>query len=55
MNTQRLIDFVKSVGTRLLLVVLALILLLIVASRDVEFDLEQQQLTNETQTETTGK
>ncbi len=55
MNTQRLIDFIKSVSVRLVLIVLALILVLIVASRNVEFNLEQELLTNQTQTETTGK
>ncbi len=42
MGVAQLIEFIKMVAQRLLVIVLAVILVMLVASRNVEFELEQQ-------------
>ena len=51
MGVTQLIEFLKTVGMRALVIVLAVILVMLVASRNVEFELEQETLAQQTQVE----
>lgn len=51
MGVAQLIAFMKEAGKKVLVIVLAVILVLLVASRNVEFELEQQALQEQIQTE----
>jgi len=47
----KLLEFINIVAKRALVIVLAVILVMLVASRNVEFELEQQALQEQIQTE----
>lgn len=47
MGVKQLIGAVKEAGLRIAVIMLALILAMIVASRNVEFELEQEALTGD--------
>lgn len=51
MGVAQLLEFIKMLAKRALVIVLAVILVMLVASRNVEFELEQQELQKQTQME----
>ncbi|MBQ3257493.1 MAG: hypothetical protein IKK17_01000 [Oscillospiraceae bacterium] len=51
MGVGKLLEFINIVAKRALVIVLAVILVMLVASRNVEFELEQQALQEQIQTE----
>ena len=51
MGAAQLMEFIKMIASRALVIVLAVILVMLVASRNVEFELEQQALQEQIQTE----
>ena len=51
MGVAQLIAFMKEAGKKVLVIVLAVILVLLVASRNVEFELEQEALQAQEQVE----
>ena len=54
LSIAQMIGFIKNWAQKLLVIVLAVILVMLVASRNVEFELEQQAQQEKTQTENTG-
>ena len=51
MGIAQLIDFIKLAAKRLLVIILAVILVMLVASRNVEYKLEQEAQQAQTQVE----
>lgn len=51
MGIRQLITFIKEAAKRLLVIMLAVILVMLVASRNVEYELEQAALQEQTQVE----
>ena len=51
MGVAKLIAIMKEAGKKVLVIVLAVILVMLVASRNVEYELEQQALQEQIQTE----
>lgn len=51
MSVEQLVTFVKEALKRVVLIMLALILVMFVASRNVEFELEKQATQQQTQVE----
>ena len=49
MGVTQLLKFIKEAGKRVIVIMLALILVMIVASRNVEYDLEQAALSQQVQ------
>ena len=55
MGFAQLIGFIKEAAVRLLVIMLAVILVMLVASRNVEYELEQAALTEQVQMESEGQ
>ena len=55
MGVTQLLKFIKEAGKRVIVIMLALILVMIVASRNVEYDLEQAALAQQVQVGTDAK
>ena len=51
MGMTQLMEFIKEAGKRVVVIMLALVLVMIVASRNVEYELEQAALTEQVQTD----
>ena len=51
MGIQQLVTFVKEAVKRVIVIMLALILVMLVASRNVEYELEQDAIQQQTQVE----
>ena len=49
MGMTQLMEFIREAGKRVVVIMLALILVMIVASRNVEYELEQAALTEQVQ------
>ena len=49
MGMTQLLDFIKEAAKRVVVIMLALILVMIIASRNVEYELEQSALTEQVQ------
>ena len=49
MGLAQLISFIKEAAVRLLVIMLAVILVMLVASRNVEYELEQEAVQQQTQ------
>ncbi len=52
MGVTQLLKFIKEAGKRVIVIMLALILVMIVASRNVEYELEQAALAEQVQLQT---
>ena len=55
MGMTQFMEFMKEAVKRVIVIMLALILVMIVASRNVEYDLEQEALSEQVQMETEGQ
>ena len=55
MGITQFIAFLKEAAKRVIVIMLALILVMIVASRNVEYELEQAALTEQVQMESEGQ
>ena len=51
MGITQLMEFIREAGKRVVVIMLALVLVMIVASRNVEYELEQAALTEQVQTD----
>ena len=51
MGIAQLMEFIKTIAAKALVIILAVILVLLVASRNVEFELEQEALQAQEQVE----
>ena len=55
MGVTQFIVFMKEAAKRVIVIMLALILVMIVASRNVEYELEQEALTEQVQVDSEGQ
>lgn len=55
MGVTQFIGFIKEAAKRVIVIMLALILVMIVASRNVEYELEQDALTEQVQVDSAGQ
>ena len=55
MGITQFVAFLKEAAKRVIVIMLALILVMIVASRNVEYELEQDALTEQVQMESEGQ
>lgn len=55
MGVTQFMAFIKEAAKRVIVIMLALILVMIVASRNVEYELEQEALTEQVQVDSEGQ